>query len=522
MTQSPQWKVVLVWSVCLVGALLALPNVLSPHILNKLPVFFPKEKVRLGLDLSGGAHLLLEVDLKTADQEYLNQTIEAVRLTLRKGKIGYVDLPASASSGETTLTFSIRDSAQAGHAKSLLSAIDPDLKVTIEGTTVRMSLTDVALSRRHVDVVNRSIEVIRRRVDETGTREPTIQEQGKDRILLQVPGVQDPTHIKELLGRTAKLAFRLVEDTGGEVSGSENRPGTVMLAHDEGSGGHLRVRRSAIIGGEHLVDAQPGFDEYNRPEVTFRLNAVGAKRFGQATQENVRRRFAIVLDDRIISSPVINEPIMGGSGRISGSFTAEEAHDLALLLRAGALPAPLVVVEERMVGPDLGADAIKAGIYATLIAVMLVIGFMLLAYSFFGLIADIAVLVNLVLLVAALSFLQATLTLPGIAGIALTVGMAVDANVLINERIKEELRKGIRPLAAVGHGYNLAMTTIIDTNLNTLIGMAFLYHFGTGPIRGFAVTTALGVVISFFTSTTLARLITFWWLSNKRHTTLSI
>jgi preprotein translocase subunit SecD len=519
MTQSPQWKIILVWIVCLCGALFALPNILPPPILNKLPAFLPKERVRLGLDLSGGAHLLLEVDLKTADQEYVNQTIEAVRFALRKGNIGYVNLPVSASSEETVITFSLLDSTQAGRAKMLLSAIDPDFKITIEGTTVRMAPTDVALSRRHVDVINRSIEVVRRRVDETGTREPTIQGQGDDRILLQVPGVQDATSIKELLGRTAKLSFRLVEETG---PSAEARPGTVTLAHAEGSGGRLRVRRSAIIGGEHLVDAQPGFDEYNRPEVTFRLNSVGTKRFGDATRDNVHRRFAIVLDDRIISAPVINEPIMGGSGRISGSFTAEEAHDLALLLRAGALPAPLVVIEERTVGPDLGADSIKAGVYATLIAVALVIGFMLLIYSFFGLVADIAVLVNLVLLVAALSFLQATLTLPGIAGIALTVGMAVDANVLINERIKEELRNGMRPLAAVEHGHDRAMTTIIDTNLNTLIGMAFLYHFGTGPIRGFAVTTALGVVISFFTSTTLTRLITFWWLGKKHHTTLSI
>ncbi|MDR1267564.1 MAG: protein translocase subunit SecD [Holosporales bacterium] len=517
--QSPRWKVVLVWTVCLFGALFALPNALPDRLLEGLPSFFPKDRVRLGLDLSGGAHLLLEVDLSAADQESLNQTIEAVRVALRKGNIGYVSMPTAVPSGEEALTFSLRDGTQAGRAKALLSALDPNLKVTIEGTVVRMAPTEMALAKRHIDVINRSIEVIRRRIDETGTREPVIQGQGKNRILLQVPGEQDPVRIKELLGRTAKLSFRLVEEA---QSGSGNQPGCVSLPQGDGQGERLRVRRSAIIGGEHLVDAQPGFDEYNRPQVSFRLNTTGAKRFGDATRENVHRRFAIVLDDRIISAPVINEPIPGGSGRISGQFTAEEAHDLALLLRAGALPAPLVVVEERTVGPDLGADSIKAGVYATFIAILLVVGFMLLAYSLFGLVADTAVIVNLILLVAALSCLRATLTLPGIAGIALTMGMAVDANVLINERIKEELRRGMRPLVAVEQGYDLAMTTIIDTNLNTLIGMAFLYHFGTGPIRGFAVTTALGVVISFFTSTTLARLLTFWWMGKKRPTTLPI
>jgi preprotein translocase subunit SecD len=518
-TQSPRWKVIFAWVICILGLLFSLPNVLSPATLEKFPDFLPKERVRLGLDLSGGAHLLLEVDLQAADQEYLNQTIEAVRLALRKGNIGYLNLPNSLPSGENALSFSLRDSAQVGRAKALLSAIDQDIKVTIEGTNVRMMPTEMALSRRHVDAINRSIEVIRRRVDETGTREPVIQGQGKDRILLQVPGVQDPTRIKELLGRTAKLSFRLVDESS---EGGKNRPGFVMLPQSDRGGERLRVRRSAIIGGEHLVDAQPGFDEYNRPQVSFRLNPMGAKRFGDATRENVNRRFAIVLDDRIISAPVISEPIPGGSGRISGNFSTEEAHDLALLLRAGALPAPLVIVEERTVGPDLGADSIKAGVYATFIAIALVVCFMLISYSSFGLIADIAVIVNLILLVAALSCLQATLTLPGIAGIGLTVGMAVDANVLINERIREELRRGLRPLAAVEQGYNLAMTTIIDTNLNTLIGMAFLYTFGTGPIRGFAVTTALGVVISFFTSTTLARLITFWWIGKKRPATLSL
>ena len=365
-----------------------------------------------------------------------------------------------------------------------------------------------------------SIEIIRRRIDETGTKEPTIQRQGQDRILVQLPGVDNPEHVKALLGRTAKLTFQLVDTSANLEDARRGRlpPGDEILpAQDDRSGGpgQYVVRKRVMVGGDMLVDAQATFHD-NEPVVSFKFDSVGARRFGDATRENVGKPFAIVLDNKVISAPVIREPILGGSGIISGSFTAQSASDLALLLRAGALPAPITILEERTVGAQLGADSIQAGTIASIVAVVLVIVFMVLFYGLFGVFADIALFFNLCLMLAVLSLLGATLTLPGIAGIALTMGMAVDANVLIYERIREELRSGRTMLSSLEAGFNRAFGTILDSHITTLVAGILLYWLGSGPVKGFAVTLSIGVLTSLFSAILVTRLQIVAWVRCTR------
>lgn len=507
----PRWKEWLVYAVCAFGVIFALPNFLPQSVLNNLPDFMPKQQVYLGLDLRGGVSLLLEVDTKTVVNDYINQSLDAYRAALRKDKIGYTSsFPKSIAMGEKVIEFDLSDTSKAGLARGVLTQVDPDFEVAINGAHVKIQPKPGTVEKRINEAVNRSIEIVRKRVDENGTREVLIQKQGSDRILLQIPGLQDPAKVKELLGKTAKMTFRLVDETAPEANAETARQtqliGAEYLPSDE-SGKMLPVKKQVLVDGGTLTKASMDYDEYNQPVVRFEFNRVGAMKFGEATKNNVGKRFAIVLDNKVISAPNIKDPIMGGSGVISGNFSVESAQDLALLLRAGALPAPLKTIEERTVGPDLGADSIRSGVIATIMSVLLVVGFMFMWYSSFGMIANVAVVVNLILTLAVLSLIQATLTLPGIAGMALTVGMAVDANVLINERIKEEIRHGVKLLQAVENGYNLAMTSIVDTNLNTIIGMICLYQFGTGSVKGFAITTGLGIIISFFTSTTLTRFV---------------
>ncbi|MDR3151816.1 MAG: protein translocase subunit SecD, partial [Holosporaceae bacterium] len=505
------WKEIFIWCVCAFGVLFALPNILPSSLVTRFPEWLPKQKVSLGLDLSGGAHLLLEVDLESVRNDYLNQMLDLARTALRKENVPYAaNFPKAISKDQTCVEFDLKDDSAVGKAKMALASIDPDFKVEIVGAHVKMTPEPDAINRKRMDAVERSMEIVRKRVDETGTREINIQKQGDDRILLQIPGLQDSSSVKEILGRTAKMTFRLVDETAPEIMDRKSAVAPVgcVYLRSMDSGKYVAVKKQSFIGGETLLDARIGQDDYSRPMVSLSFNKIGAKKFGEITSENVGKRFAIVLDDKVISTPVIKEPIMGGHGSISSDhFSVESANELALLLRAGALPAPLNVIEEKTVGPDLGADSIRSGVLATLVSGLLVLVFMYLWYSSFGIIANVAVLVNLILLIAGLSCLGAALTLPGIAGIALTVGMAVDANVLINERIKESLRRGAKWVKAVEDGYNLAMTSIIDSNLNTIIGMSCLYQFGTGPVKGFAITTILGTVISFFTSTTLTRYI---------------
>ena len=418
------------------------------------------------------------------------------------------------------MLFRSRDGNRIDDARQALIKMDPDLTVEIASDGAgTMRFSTIATETRRRQAVEQSIEIIRRRIDETGTKEPTIQREGQSRILVQLPGVDNPEHVKALLGRTAKLTFQLVD---GSVTVEEARrgrlpPGDEILPGEEGRGNRggsaaaYVVRKRVMVGGDTLTDAQATFQN-NEPVVSFKFDAAGARRFGDATKENVGKPFAIVLDSKVISAPVIREPILGGSGIISGSFTVQSASDLALLLRAGALPAPIEIKEERTVGAQLGADSIHAGAVASIVGVVLVVVIMVLFYGLFGIFADIALMFNLALMLGALSLLGATLTLPGIAGIALTMGMAVDANVLIYERIREEVRGGRSMLSSLEAGFTRAFGTILDSHVTTLVAGILLYWLGSGPVKGFAVTLSIGVLTSLFSAILVTRLQIVTWV----------
>ena len=509
------WKIWLICAVCALGVLLSIPNLFTPAQLARVPRFIPHKQVALGLDLRGGSYLLLEVDVAAAQRDRLNTIVDIVRSALRDAKIGYTGLNLEGDA----IVFSIRELNRIDEARQALVKMDPDLTVEIASDGAgTMRFGSVATETRRRQAVEQSIEIIRRRIDDTGTKEPTIQREGQSRILVQLPGVDNPEHVKALLGRTAKLTFQLVD---GSVTVEDARrgrlpPGDEILAAEEGKGSRggasaYVVRKRVMVGGDTLTDAQATFQN-NEPVVSFKFDAAGARRFGDATRENVGKPFAIVLDSKVISAPVIREAITGGSGIISGSFTVQTASDLALLLRAGALPAPITILEERTVGAELGADSIHAGAVASIVGVALVVVFMVLFYGLFGIFADIALLFNLSLMLGALSLLGATLTLPGIAGIALTMGMAVDANVLIYERIREEVRGGRSMLSSLEAGFTRAFGTILDSHVTTLVAGLLLFWLGSGPIKGFAVTLSIGVLTSLFSAILVTRLQIVTWV----------
>jgi len=525
MLRFPAWKVALILGVCVLGVVLSLPNLFPREQMERLPDWLPHEQINLGLDLQGGSHLLLEVDLRAVVEERLNALVDDVRSLLRPARIGYRGLGVRGD----TVTFTLTDPATTGQAVELLEDLNPNpLAREIEvvegdGGRIEVRLTESAISELQDSAVRQSLEIVRRRIDEVGTREPTIQRQGEDRILVQVPGEKDPESIKRLLGQTAKLTFHLVdlETPVAQALAGNLPPGSMLLPSDEEGQDQVVVRKRVEVSGESLIDAQPTYQD-NQPVVSFRFDTAGGRKFGNVTREHVGELLGIVLDDKVISSPRIREPILGGSGVISGNFTVQTANELAILLRAGALPAPLEIIEERSVGPDLGADSIAAGEIAGVVALVLVMALMSLYYGLFGVAACVALIVNLILLVGVLSALQATLTLPGIAGIVLTIGMAVDANVLIFERIREEVRSGRSPLSAIDAGYREAMRTIIDANLTTLIAAVLLYAFGSGPVRGFAVTLGIGIITSMFTAISLTRLMVVSWLRRTRPAVLPV
>ncbi|HTW54365.1 MAG TPA: protein translocase subunit SecD [Stellaceae bacterium] len=507
------WKILLICAVCALGLLFSLPNLFTPAQLAWLPSQIPHKQVNLGLDLRGGSYLLLEVDVAAAQTEQLNSVIENVRNALLDAKIGYTGLNVQ----NNAIVFTIRDQDRIDDAKNALAKIDPALTVDIGSDGAgKMQFSSVATEQRRQQAVDQSIEIIRRRLDETGTKEPTIQRQGADRILVELPGVGDPEHVKQLLGKTAKLTFQLVDQS---MSPDEAKRGRMPLGDEvlpaqtdrPGQPTQYLVKRRVMVGGDTLVDAQATFQN-NEPVVSFRFDTAGARRFGDATRDNVGKPFAIVLDNKVISAPVIKEAILGGSGIISGSFTVQSASDLALLLRAGALPAPITILEERSVGPDLGADSIHDGAVSCIVGVILVVVFMFLFYGLFGLFADVALFFNLCLMLGTLSLLGATLTLPGIAGIALTLGMAVDANVLIYERIREEMRSGRTMLSSLEAGFTRAFGTILDSHVTTLVAGILLYWLGSGPVKGFAVTLSIGVLTSLFSAILVTRLQIVSWL----------
>jgi preprotein translocase subunit SecD len=523
MVYIPRWQIILILVACLLGVVYAAPNFLPDQqrewLKENLPSWAPGKAMNLGLDLRGGSHLLMEVGVDVVVRERLNALTENIRTDLRQKNIGYVDL---AQQG-TVITFTVRDPAQAAEARETIRTLEEGTEVTGEGAEVRVTYTQATLNGFQTSAIEQSIEIVRRRVDETGTTEPTIVRQGADRILLQLPGINDPQRVKRLLGQTAKMSFHLVDETVTPEDVAANRApaGTMLLPSREQQGEIVPVRRRVNVTGETLVDAQPSFQQ-GMPVVSFRFDSVGARRFGETTKDNVNRRLAIVLDGEVISAPNINEPILGGRGIISGSFTVEQAQDLALLLRAGALPAPLKVLEERSVGPSLGIDSINSGVIATIVALGLIAAFTIACYGRFGIYAVIALAANLALLIALMSLLQATLTLPGIIGIVLTIGMAVDANVLVFERIHDEIGMGRSPISAIDVGYNKAMSAIIDANLTTLVAGIVLYAVGTGPVRGFAVTLTLGLVTSYFTAIYVTRLMVVQWLRSSKPATLNV
>jgi preprotein translocase subunit SecD len=516
-------KTTLVLGACVLGALLCLPNLFSAPA-----AWLPWRTVHLGLDLRGGSYLLLEVDMNAVVKERLNNLVESVRGALQKERIGYQNLAAQPA--QQRVSVRIREPGQMDAAMAALGKLvtpaspgmpaDLSLSSGADGT-VTLTLSQAALQARARSAVQQSIEIVRRRIDGSGVADPQIAAQGESRIVVQLPGVSDPNRIKELLGKTAKMTFRLVDENANPALPPP--PGVEFLPMEGPGNRTIAVRRQISVDGADLTDAQAGQNpQTGQWVVNFTFNSQGAQRFAEVTRANVNHPFAIVLDDKVISAPVIREPIIGGRGQISGNFTAASATDLAVLLRAGALPAPLTVVEERSVGPELGADSIRAGMISLAVGFVLVIGFMGAFYGLFGWFANIALVANLILLVAILSLLEATLTLPGMAGILLTLGMAVDANILINERIREEVKAGRPPLPALEAGFRRAFGTIFDSNATTFLSHVMLFAFGTGPVRGFAVTITVGILTSMFTATMLARLLISRWYVRTRPAELPV
>ena len=510
-------KILLIFLVIFAVFLFAFPNIFSQSQLKNFPSFMPNQQVNLGLDLQGGSHLLIEVDTNEIIKERIENLSFDLRKLFKKNSIKINNLKLS--NGKITFNSSEIDSSISKEIEQLsisnsqgIMQIGGQTNLIVKNNNGKIIVyfTEEFIKQSVTSAVNQSLEIVRRRIDELGTKEPSIQKQGSSRIIIQLPGLDDPERIKSLLGKTAKLTFQLVDQS---VSYDPNNPkkvpiGSEILESDENPEFKYIIKKRIMVGGENLVDAQPGFDpQSNEPVVNFRFDRIGAKKFGKVTKDNVGKPFAIVLDDKVISAPVIRDAILGGSGQISGGFNAEEANDLSILLRAGALPAPLIILEERSVGPDLGADSIASGKYAAIIGFMAVIVFMVIIYRVFGFLADVALVINLIMVLGILSLLQATLTLPGIAGVILTIGMAVDANVLIFERIKEEIRNGSSMINSVENGYKRALSTILDANITTLIAATILFFMASGPVRGFSITLAIGIFTSLFTAFTFTRLL---------------
>ena len=525
-----RWKVAAILLTAAIVCLFAVPNFFSENTLRNWPSWAQRHIV-LGLDLQGGSSLLLEVDVNAVRKDKLQAISDDVLRILRQNRIQFTGRAIKGNSVEVRIT---RDSDVENAVGKLRELSQPvasvmgstgqrTVDISESGGLITLAPTEPALVERIRQTVDQSIQIIERRVNELGLVEPIIQRQGASRILVQVPGLQDPSRLKEIIGKTAKLDFRMVDlSMTPEQALASHPPADSEILDGEGGSKYLIDKRVLVSGGD-LVDAQPGFDQRNgQPIVNFRFNSSGARKFAEVTKANVGKPFAIVLDNKVISAPVINEPIPGGAGQISGNFTVQSANDLAILLRAGALPAPLTVVEERTVGPGLGQDSINAGEHAAYAGAALVVIFMLVTYGLFGLFANVAVAVNVAMIFGLLSLLGATLTLPGIAGIVLTVGIAVDSNVLIYERIREEVRAGRTAISAIDAGFTRALATILDSNITTFIAAAVLFYIGTGPVRGFAVTLGIGILTSLFTAFTLTRLIVAYWVRLWRPRTVPI
>ncbi len=554
MLNFPLWKRILILGLCALGIVIALPNAFygrverandaraamaagqaaTPELLADAagwPAWLPSRLINLGLDLRGGAHVLVQVET----QQVYGERIESLWPTLRDklrdlrdqvGTVRRLNGPADElhirignPAGMEAASKAVTEAAQP--VFSITGGAAREFEVRAEGDTLIVSLTPAEKAAIDGRTMQQSLEIIRRRVDETGTREPSIQRQGSDRILVQVPGIGSAEELLKIIGKTARLSFHPVVNRTSDAGIKPGLDQVVYPSLDEPNIFYVLERR-AVVTGEQLDDSQPSFDQNGRPAVTFRFNPAGGAAFGAYTAQNIGNPFAIVLDGQVISAPVIQSHIAGGSGIITGSFTPDEASRLAILLRAGALPAEIIVLEQRTVGPELGADSIRSGAIATVVAFGGIIGFMVLVYRFFGVVASVALTMNMVLLIALMSLFGATLTMPGIAGLVLSLGMAVDANVLIYERIREELRTARGPARAIDLGFDKAFSPILDGNVTTLIVAVILYVMGSGPVRGFGITLALGLVCSMFTAISLSRLLIAIWYDRRRPKTLTI
>ena len=526
MRQVPLWKPGIVLFTVLISLLYVFPSIYRGTP-TWWPSWLPNRIISQGLDLQGGLYLLLSVETDKAVEQTAENLVDEVRVSLRKEHLHY---QSAEREGIDAVVIQLADSGDSPKVRQLLEKDLPTVQMVEEPATKRLRMTIKEKEQKEIRrfAMEQSIQTIRSRVDQFGVTEPTIQKQGEDRILIQLPGLTDPTRAKALIGRTARLEFKMVDEKG-DLSGAlagRVPPGDILLYSNRESGQKSRqpylLKKRTVISGDLLTDARVNFTQYNEPYVSITFNRQGDRKFAQLTGEHVGERMAIVLDNVVFSAPVIREKIEGGRAQISGSFTTEESHDLAIILRAGALPAPVKIVEERTVGPTLGRDSVDQGLASILIGGAMVLLFMGIYYKGFGWLANMAVMLNVLMLMAALAMLQATLTMPGIAGAVLLMGMSVDANVLIFERIREELRLGKTPLAAIDHGYSRAFATILDSHITTLITGIVLYIFGTGPVRGFAVTLSVGLVISMYTAVFVTRVVLDMLLQGRHVKKLSV
>ena len=511
MKNYPLWKSIIVIFVICTGIIFAIPSIIYSENPSN---WFLNNKVNLGLDLQGGSYLLLEVETDVLLKEELENISDTVRQISRNEKVNITNVIVE----EDQIQFRFKNTSSIENIRNQFIKKYRYVKVVINKNIMKIIINDDFKKRIQEAALKQSLEIVRKRIDESGTKEPLIQRSGKKRILLQLPGVKNPERIKELLGTTAKLTFHMVDDEDTVSLKANKAPFGKIIVHDYINPEiKYLVEKKSSVGGENLVDANASFDPSEGHAVSFRFDTTGAQKFGKATSENVGKRFAVILDGVVITAPVIRSAITGGSGIISGNFTSQEATDLAVLLRAGALPAPLNIVEERSVGPGLGADSIASGKIASIIGMLCVCVFMIIIYGVFGLLANLSLIANLFIIVSLLGAIGATLTLPGIAGIVLTIGIAVDANVLVFERIKEELSKNSKAMLAVKNGFEKAITTILDANITTLIAALLLFIFGSGPIKGFSITLSLGVLASMFTTIMFTNfLIHFWFFISKK------
>ena len=530
MLEFPRWKVWIVTLVVLLGVFLSIPSLIAGTPLeSRWPSYLTHAKINLGLDLAGGSHLLLEADQRDALKQRLQAKEDEVSTELRRDpRIEIGDI----STADGKLSFLVRDPTQVDAAVERMRKLSQPLGLSgnrdwdvavVDSTRVVLSPTASGSVQALKDAMNVARDVVRRRIDPSGTKEITVITEGGNRVLVEVPGVEDPEALKRLIGQTARLEFKLVdlEANAADVQQGRASPGSEVLPMANGPG-FVAVKRRVMVSGDQLTNAKQGFDQNGRPSIDFAFNTAGARRFGRATQDNVGKPFAIILDGKVLSYPTIETPILGGTGQITGNFTVQSAHDLAVSLASGKLPVKLNVIEERTVSAELGKDSIHKGVIASLIGTLGVILFMLVTYGRFGVYATIALIVNAFLILAVMAMFGATLTLPGIAGFILTIGAAVDANVLINERIREEIRRGRRLLDAVETGYREAFRAIFDANVTHVISASIMAYFGSGPVRGFAVVLLIGVVTSVFTAVYFTRMLVALWIRRTRPRELHI